>query len=124
MRTIRPAFNNESIYQRRDEKMLSWLWQAIVNGVNQQFGGGEYFTGEEWERIQVEPDILYVVQNDGLYWKNEYVCNDPEIVSAGAALLALRGRIDLIFHSQEEFQKAHANIRQTQDLGDLDDHPF
>lgn len=130
---ITPYFPHESIYPRRDELILSWLWDAFMKGVFQQTRC-HYFSPQDAQTLNNQHDVMYVILDEGVYWNNEIVCIDVETVCAASALLCLVGRPQLVYHSQAHYDEIHPEkaaqrkkeAEMSEELNDdvLDDHPF
>lgn len=128
---IKPHFENDSLYPRRDELMIQWLWEAIVESFNRIMQGTFGSIYEEGKAFNHQPALLHVIIGSGVYWANQFVTDDEETIDAAIAFLALRGNTDLIYSSQEYYDQKHSdnepepfNTDDTDGLGNLDAHPF
>lgn len=100
---------NESIFARRDETMLSELWTAICRGTTDGYlslDDLKEITDCE-DAVTNEERTLYTI-GDRSYWKGVPFSDDREMRNAVAAFNALRGRVDLIYYDHEDYTRRNA----------------
>lgn len=127
------SFDNDSIYPRQDEIWASQMWYTIVRAVDKKVAIGEIPEArirlEDASRMQEDATLLHVIMEGdqrGLYWNGEFVDDDLEVLDLAAALLCLRGQVQLVYLTAERYHEAVSKQDDEEDdvLGDLDDHPF